>query len=51
MGAPRIATTMRVGTRVDRPVSIADKIKSVEDKLLIFVSTKTAAFVDHTLLR
>jgi len=33
MGAPRISTTMRVGTRVDRAESIAAKIKSVEDKL------------------
>lgn len=33
MGAPRISTTMRLGTRVDRPESIAAKIKSVEDKL------------------
>jgi len=33
MDAPRISTTMRVGTRVDRAESIAAKIKSVEDKL------------------
>ena len=33
MGAPRISTTIRVGTRVDRNQSMLDKIKSVEDKL------------------
>ena len=33
MGAPRIATTMKVGTRVDRPQSMADKVRSVEEKL------------------
>jgi uncharacterized protein (TIGR00106 family) len=33
MGAPRISTTMRVGTRVDREQTMADKIRSVEDKL------------------
>lgn len=33
MGAPRISTTIRLGTRVDRAESIADKVKSVEDKL------------------
>ena len=33
MGAPRISTTIRVGTRVDRQQSMNDKIKSVENKL------------------
>lgn len=33
MGAPRISTTMRIGTRVDRPQTMADKIRSVEEKL------------------
>ncbi len=33
MGAPRITTTIRVGTRTDRPQTMADKIRSVEDKL------------------
>ncbi len=33
MGAPRISTSIRVGTRVDRTQSMADKVKSVEDKL------------------
>lgn len=33
MGAPRISTTIRVGTRVDRTQSMSDKIKSVKDKL------------------
>jgi len=33
MGAPRISTNIRVGTRTDRPQTMNDKIKSVEDKL------------------
>ena len=33
MGAPRISTTMRFGTRVDREQSMDDKVRSVEDKL------------------
>ena len=33
LGAPRISTTLRVGTRTDREQSIADKIRSVETKL------------------
>jgi uncharacterized protein (TIGR00106 family) len=33
MGAPRISTTLRVGTRTDRPQSMDDKIRSVEQKL------------------
>ena len=33
MGAPRISTTLRVGTRTDRPQTMADKVRSVEDKL------------------
>lgn len=33
MGAPRISTTLRVGTRVDREQTMADKITSVEQKL------------------
>lgn len=33
MGAPRISTNMRFGTRTDREQSLEDKIKSVEDKL------------------
>jgi uncharacterized protein (TIGR00106 family) len=33
MATPRISTTIRLGTRVDRPESIAGKIKSVEEKL------------------
>jgi uncharacterized protein (TIGR00106 family) len=33
MGAPRISTTLRVGTRVDRSQSMDDKIRSVEQKL------------------
>ncbi len=33
LGAPRISTTLRVGTRTDRPQSMADKVRSVEEKL------------------
>jgi uncharacterized protein (TIGR00106 family) len=33
MGAPRIATTLKVGTRVDRSQSMAGKVRSVEEKL------------------
>ncbi len=33
MGAPRISTNIRVGTRTDRSQTMNDKIKSVEDKL------------------
>ncbi len=33
MGAPRITTTVKVGTRVDRDQSMTDKIESVEQKL------------------
>ena len=33
LGAPRIATTIRIGTRVDHNQSLNDKIKSVESKL------------------
>jgi uncharacterized protein (TIGR00106 family) len=33
MGAPRITTTLKFGTRTDRQQSMADKVKSVQDKL------------------
>lgn len=33
MGAPRISTSMRVGTRTDRVQSMQDKVRSVEEKL------------------
>ncbi len=33
MGAPRVSTNMRVGTRVDRTQSMQDKINSVEVKI------------------
>ncbi|MFP6780419.1 MAG: MTH1187 family thiamine-binding protein [Gammaproteobacteria bacterium] len=33
MGAPRISTSMRVGTRVDRRQAMQDKLDSVTDKL------------------
>jgi len=33
MGAPRISTTLRLGTRTDRDQTMGDKIRSVEEKL------------------
>ena len=33
MGAPRISSTLRLGTRIDREQSMEDKVKSVENKL------------------
>jgi uncharacterized protein (TIGR00106 family) len=33
MGVPRIHTDIRLGTRVDRPQSMADKLQSVREKL------------------
>jgi uncharacterized protein (TIGR00106 family) len=33
MGAPRISSTLRFGTRTDRDQSIADKLDSVAEKL------------------
>jgi uncharacterized protein (TIGR00106 family) len=33
MGAPRITTTIKLGTRSDRPQSMAEKIDSVKAKL------------------
>jgi uncharacterized protein (TIGR00106 family) len=33
MGAPRISSTLRFGTRTDREQTMDDKIKSVESKL------------------
>jgi len=33
MGAPRITTTIKLGTRTDRSQTMEDKINSVKDKL------------------
>lgn len=33
MGAPRISTMIKVGTRTDREQSMEDKIKSVQEKM------------------
>jgi uncharacterized protein (TIGR00106 family) len=33
MGAPRITTTMKLGTRTDREQTMEDKIRSVQEKL------------------
>src|SRR5579864_1038729 len=32
LGAPRISSSLRFGTRIDRPQTIADKIRSVQQK-------------------
>lgn len=31
-GAPRISTTIKLGTRIDREQTMADKVRSVEEK-------------------
>ena len=33
LGAPRIHSTLRIGTRTDRSQTMAEKVRSVEDKL------------------
>ena len=33
MGAPRISTNMRLGTRTDRAQTMEEKVRSVEEKL------------------
>ncbi len=33
MGAPRITTTIKLGTRIDRDQTMADKVASVKEKL------------------
>lgn len=33
MGAPRITTTIKMGTRIDREQTMEDKVKSVRQKL------------------
>ncbi len=35
MGAPRITTTIKLGTRTDRNQTMEDKVRSVQDKLQI----------------
>lgn len=35
MGAPRITTTIKMGTRIDRDQSMDDKVTSVNDKLSV----------------
>lgn len=34
MGAPRITTTIKLGTRTDRSQSMADKVQSVHEQLV-----------------
>jgi uncharacterized protein YqgV (UPF0045/DUF77 family) len=33
MGAPRISTNMRLGTRTDREQTMEEKVKSVRDRM------------------
>jgi len=33
MGAPRISTVLKLGTRIDRDQSMEDKVRSVNEKL------------------
>jgi uncharacterized protein (TIGR00106 family) len=33
LGAPRIVTTLKLGTRTDRPQTMEDKVRSVREKL------------------
>ena len=33
MGAPRVSSVIKVGTRTDRPQTMNDKVRSVESKL------------------
>jgi uncharacterized protein (TIGR00106 family) len=33
MGAPRVSTTVRLGTRVDREQTLEDKVRSVAEKI------------------
>ena len=33
MGVPRISTTIKVGTRIDREQTMEDKVRSVEEKV------------------
>jgi uncharacterized protein (TIGR00106 family) len=33
MGSPRISTTIKLGTRTDKPQTMEDKVRSVEEKL------------------
>ena len=58
MGAPRITTTIRLGTRTDRLQTMDDKLSSVEKQLLqsltllnpvLYFTTKRWAIQTHTL--
>ena len=40
MGVPRISSTLRLGTRIDRAQTMEDKIRSVEEKLQQAVSSR-----------
>ena len=35
MGAPRISTIIKLGTRTDRPQTLEDKVQSVQQKLAV----------------
>lgn len=43
MGAPRITTTIKLGTRIDRAQSMEDKVRSVQEKLNPLPSTTITA--------
>ena len=45
MGAPRITTTIKLGTRTDRNQTMADKIESVERKLAPEAAHRTSSKV------
>jgi len=34
LGAPRVSTTIKIGTRTDRMQTMDDKVRSVEEKLI-----------------
>ena len=39
MGAPRITTTIKLGTRTDRKQTMEDKVKSVKEKMNCFITS------------
>ena len=51
MGAPRITTTIKLGTRTDRAQTMADKIESVKEKLECNCSQGTRSSRDQPGLR
>ena len=43
MGAPRISTTIKLGTRNDRDQSLEDKVSSVKEKLMQSISIDSSS--------